>query len=253
MEDLNVIIICSTVIVITFFIYMIFNHKGGGHIEFDTKTGKLLLKTLNEDNNEDNKDKEDPKANDIKDKKVFNKNDSITELKIYKDFTLIINDATLKIFSDCIFFLVKNNITKKSQYEYNKYFAEKIKLFTNYYDESLKNSVNKYLRQINIKYVLGIYNHISKTEFKNFYINVYNNHLELDKKNKENLEYLITKEGTEQVKLALLQASIINNYNEIIYNDTRLLREALDNFNNILLNLFYDRLKSIIEIEEEEK
>lgn len=228
---------------------MIFKHKRGGHIEFDTKTGKLLLKTLNEDN----KDKEEPKDDDIKDKKVFNKNDFITELKIYKDFTYIINNATLKIFSDCILFLVKNNITKKSQYEYNKYSAEKIKLFTNYYDESFKNSVNKYLRQINIKDILGIYNHISKTEFKNFYSNVYNNHLELDKKNKENLEYLITKEETEQVKLALLQASIINNYNEIIHSDTQLLHEALNNFNNILLNMFYDKLKSIIEIEGEAK
>lgn len=230
---------------------MIFKHKRGGHIEFDTKTGKLLLKTLNEDNKD--KDKEEPKVNDIKDKKVFNKNDFITELKIYKDFTYIINNATLKIFSDCILFLVKNNITKKSQFEYNQYTTEKIKLFTRYYDDSFKDSVNKYLRQINIKNILGMYNHISKTEFKNFYHNVYNNHLELDKKNKENLEYLITKEETEAVKLALLQASIINNCNEIIHSDTQLLHEALNNFNNILLNMFYDKLKSIIEIEREEK
>lgn len=230
---------------------MIFKHKRGGHIEFDTKTGKLLLKTLNEDNKD--KDKEEPKVNDIKDKKVFNKNDFITELKIYKDFTYIINNATLKIFSDCILFLVKNNITKKSQFEYNQYTTEKIKLFTRYYDDSFKDSVNKYLRQINIKNILGMYNHISKTEFKNFYHNVYNNHLELDKKNKENLEYLITKEETEAVKLALLQASIMNNCNEIIHSDTQLLHEALNNFNNILLNMFYDKLKSIIEIEGEEK
>lgn len=228
---------------------MLFKDKRGGHVEFDMKTGKVLLKTLKNDN----KGKEEPKADELKDKKVFTKNDFITELKIYKDFTYIINNATLKIFSDCILFLVKNNITKKSQYEYNKYSAEKIKLFTNYYDESFKNSVNKYLRQINIKDILGIYNHISKTEFKNFYSNVYNNHLELDKKNKENLEYLITKEETEQVKLALLQSNIINNYNEIIHSDTQLLHEALNNFNNILLNMFYDKLKSIIEIEGEAK
>lgn len=226
---------------------MIFKHKRGGHIEFDTKTGKLLLKTLNEDN----KDKEEPKDDDIKDKKVFNKNDFITELKIYKDFTYIINNATLKIFSDCILFLVKNNITKKSQYEYNHYATEKIKLFTQYYDDSFVNSVNKYLRRVNIKKILGIYNHISKSEFKNFYMNVYNNHLELEKKNKENLEYLIKKEETEAVKLALLQSSIINNCNEIIHIDTQLLHEALNNFNNILLNMFYDKLKSIIEGDEE--
>lgn len=228
---------------------MIFKHKRGGHIEFDTKTGKLLLKTLNEDN----KEKDEPNEAEIKNKKVFNKNDFITELKIYKDFIYIINNATLKIFSDCILFLVKNNITKKSQYEYNHYATEKIKLFTHYYDDSFKNSVNKYLRQIKIQDILGMYNHISKTEFKNFYHNVYDNHLELDKKNKENLEYLITKEETEKVKLALLQASIINNCNEIIHSDTQLLHEALNNFNNILLNMFYDKLKSIIEIEGEEK
>ena len=227
---------------------MLFKDKRGGHVEFDMKTGKVLLKTLKNDN--EAKDKDEPNEAEIENKKVFNKKDYITELKIYKDVTYIINNATLKIFSDCILFLVKNNITKKSQVEYNKYSAEKIKLFTHYYDESFKNSVNKYLKQINIKDVLGIYNHISKTEFKNFYSNVYNNHLELDKKNKENLESLITKEGTEQVKLALLQASIINNYNEIIHSDTQLLHEALNNFNNILLNMFYDKLKSIIEIEE---
>lgn len=228
---------------------MLFKDKRGGHVEFDMKTGKVLLKTLKNDN----KDKEEPKADELKDKKVFNKNDFITELKIYKDFTYIINNATLKIFSDCILFLVKNNITKKSQYEYNKYSVEKIKLFTHYYDESFKNSVNKYLRQINIKDILGLYNHISLTEFKNFYSSVYHNHLELDKKNKENLDFLIAKEETEQVKLALLQSNIINNYNEIIHSDTQLLHEALNNFNNILLNMFYDKLKSIIEIEGEKK
>lgn len=244
--DINIIVICITTIIITFFVYMIFKHKRGGHIEFDTKTGKLLLKTLNEDN----KDKEEPKADDIKDKKVFNKNDFITELKIYKDFTYIINNATLKIFSDCMLFLVKNNITKKSRFEYNQYATEKIKLFTYHYDNSFKECVNKYLRQIKIRDILGMYNHISKTEFKNFYHNVYNNHLELDKKNKENLEYLIKKEETEKVKLALLQASIINNCNEIIHSDMQLLHEVLNNFNNVLLNMFYDKLKSIIEIEE---
>ena len=61
------------------------------------------------------------------------------------------------------------------------------------------------------------------------------------------MEYLIKKEETEKVKLALLQASIINNCNEIIHGDTQLLHEALNNFNNILLNMFYDKLKSIIE------
>ena len=231
---------------------MIFKHKRGGHIEFDTKTGKLLLKTLNDNENKENRPEAVIEA-EIKDKKVFNKNDFITELKIYKDFTYITNNATLKIFSDCILFLVKNNITKKSQYEYNKYATEKIKLFTKYYDESFQNSVNKYLRQVKIQDILGIYNHISKTEFKNFYSNVYNNHLELDKKNKENLEYLITKEETEAVKLALLQSNIINNYNEIIHSDTQLLHEALNNFNNILLNMFYDKLKSIIEIKGDEE
>lgn len=252
MGDMNVIIVCSTLIIITFFVYMLFKNKRGGHIEFDTKTGKLLLKTLNENENKENKSEAVIEA-EVKEKKIFTKNDFITELKMYKDFAYIINSATLQVYSDCIFFIIKNNITKKSQYEYNQYTNEKIKLFTHYYNESFKNSVNKYLRHINIKDILGIYNHISKTEFKNFYSNVYNNHLELDKKNKENLEYLITKEETEAVKLALFQSNIINNYNEIIYNDTQSLHEALNNFNNILLNLLYDKLKSIIEIEGESK
>lgn len=246
--ELNLIVVCITLIIITFFVYMLFKDKRGGHVEFDMKTGKVLLKTLKNDN--DAKDKDEPNEAEVENKKVFNKKDYITELKIYKDFTYIINNATLKVFSDCILFLVKNNITKKSQYEYNKYTTEKIKLFTHYYDESFDNSVNKYLRQVKIKDILGLYNHISLTEFKNFYNSVYHNHLELDKKNKENLEFLIAKEETEAVKLALLQASILNNYNEIIHSDTQLLHEALNNFNNILLNMFYDKLKSIIEIEE---
>ena len=66
MKDINVIVICSTIIVVNFFIYMIFRHKRGGRIEFDMKTGKLLLKTLNEDN----KDKDEPNEADIKDKKM---------------------------------------------------------------------------------------------------------------------------------------------------------------------------------------
>ena len=54
------------------------------------------------------------------------------------------------------------------------------------------------------------------------------------------------KTETEELKLQLLQASILNSYNELIYSDTQLLRDALNNFNNILLGLFYDSLKDII-------
>ncbi len=151
------------------------------------------------------------------------------------------------MFSDCILFLVKNKITQKSQLEYNNYATEKVKLFTSYYDESFKNSVNPALRKLNIKTILGYYNNISLSEFRTFYSNVYNSHLELDKKNKENLEMIKQKTETEELKLQLLQASILNSYNELIYSDTQLLRDALNNFNNILLGLFYDSLKDIIE------
>ena len=99
---------------------------------------------------------------------------------------------------------------------------------------------------LDIKSILGYYNNISLSEFRTFYSNVYNNHLELDKKNKENLEMIKQKTETEELKLQLLQASILNSYNELIYSDTQLLRDALNNFNNILLGLFYDSLKNII-------
>ena len=225
---------------------MLFKDKSGGHIEYDTKTGKILLKRLTENNKDTQNNNAEHIENKAKELKQFKREDYITQLSIYKDFTFIINSATLKVFSDCILFLVKNKITQKSQLEYNSYATEKVKLFTNYYNESFKNSVNPALQKLNIKSILGFYNNISLSEFRTFYSNVYNNHLELDKKNKENLEMIKQKTETEELKLQLLQASILNSYNELIYSDTQLLRDALNNFNNILLGLFYDSLKDII-------
>ena len=244
--DITIITICITAIIITFFIYMLFKDKSGGHIEYDTKTGKILLKRLTENNKDTQNNNAEHIENKAKELKQFKREDYITQLSIYKDFTFIINSATLKVFSDCILFLVKNKITQKSQLEYNSYATEKVKLFTNYYNESFKNSVNPALQKLNIKSILGFYNNISLSEFRTFYSNVYNNHLELDKKNKENLEMIKQKTETEELKLQLLQASILNSYNELIYSDTQLLRDALNNFNNILLGLFYDSLKDII-------
>lgn len=244
--DITIITICITAIIITFFIYMLFKDKSGGHIEYDTKTGKILLKRLTENNKDTQNNNAEHIENKAKELKQFKREDYITQLSIYKDFTFIINSATLKVFSDCILFLVKNKITQKSQLEYNNYATEKVKLFTSYYNESFKNSVNPALRKLDIKSILGFYNNISLSEFRTFYSNVYNNHLELDKKNKENLEMIKQKMETEELKLQLLQASILNSYNELIYSDTQLLRDALNNFNNILLGLFYDSLKDII-------
>lgn len=225
---------------------MLFKDKSGGHIEYDTKTGKILLKRLTENNKNTQNNNAEHIENKAKELKQFKREDYITQLSVYKDFTFIINSATLKVFSDCILFLVKNKITQKSQLEYNSYATEKVKLFTSYYNESFKNSVNPALQKLDIKSILGFYNNISLSEFRTFYSNVYNNHLELDKKNKENLEMIKQKTETEELKLQLLQASILNSYNELIYSDTQLLRDALNNFNNILLGLFYDSLKNII-------
>ena len=247
--DYTIIGICITAIIITFFIYMIIKDKKGGHLELDTKLGKILLKTMNEHNHNNNNSNE-IKEEDIKDKKEFNKNDYITELKIYKEYTYTINSASLKVFSDCIIFLVKNNITKKSQIEYNNYAQEKIKIFTNYYNEAFANSPNQYLKKINIRKVLGYYSNLTLSEFKTFYSNVYNNHLELDRKNKENIEIIKEKSADEDLQLVLLKEAILNSYNEIIYSDTQLLQESLNNFNNVLLNLFYEKLEEIIVIEK---
>jgi hypothetical protein len=246
--DYTIIGICITAIIITFFIYMIIKDKKGGHLELDTKLGKLLLKTMNDQNANNNSNEIKEEA--INDKKEFNKNDYITELKIYKEYTYIINSASLKVFSDCIIFLVKNNITKKSQIEYNNYATEKIKLFTSYYNEAFANSPNQYLKKINIRKVLGYYSNLTLSEFKTFYSNVYNNHLELDRKNKENIEIIKEKSTDEDLQLVLLKEAILNSYNEIIYSDTQLLQESLNNFNNVLLNLFYEKLEEIIVIEK---
>lgn len=246
--EISVIVVCITVVIVTFFAYMLFKDKNAkGQIEFDSKTGKLLLKKLNENSVNENKEIKDE---DIKSKKEFNKNNFITELKIYKEYTYIINSASLKVFSDCILFLVKNNITKKSQIEYNNYAQEKIKLFTSYYNEAFANSPNQYLKKINIRKILGYYSNLTLSEFKTFYSNVYNNHLELDKKNKENTEIIKERSADEDLQLVLLKEAILNSYNEIIYSDTQLLQESLNSFNNVLLNLFYEKLEKIIVIEK---
>lgn len=239
--EISIIVICMTAIIITFFVYLLFKDKNArGKIEYDTKTGKLLMQKLSQ-----NVETANINANSemIEKYKNFKPNECVKKLEIYKDFSKIISDCTLIIYSDIISWIFKNGITSMSDNDYNNYVKEKIKYFRKTYNGGFESSENEFLKNLNLKNILGMYAIILTNDIKQFYNNIYDSHKDFIEEKQKSIKQIKEQADNDvELKLNMLTESVNNYYNQMMYSDSQLLKDCLENFNNVLLGTFHDKL-----------
>lgn len=170
--EINLIVICATLIIITFFIYMLFKDKTiGGSVVYDTKTGKLKLKKEGGKENT-------PATNNI------NTNISKDKLKTLKEFNVILIKGGTITVENIVLMIYRNNIKELSQTEYTKYVNDKINVIREYFNREFAKSSDELIRGTTYeKLVDNEYVYI-RTLIRTFFSGVYEAHKlgELDEK-----------------------------------------------------------------------
>lgn len=170
--EINLIVICATLIIITFFIYMLFKDKTiGGSVVYDTKTGKLKLKKEGGKENT-------PATNNI------NTNISKDKLKTLKEFNIILIKGGTITVENIVLMIYRNNIKELSQTEYTKYVNDKINVIREYFNREFAKSSDELIRGTTYeKLVENEYVYI-RTLIRTFFSGVYEAHKlgELDEK-----------------------------------------------------------------------
>lgn len=240
--EINIIVICMTLIIITFFIYMLFKDKNArGHIEYDTKTGKLLLKKLtNNVNSEVDIDKK------VEEYKKFKPDSRIETLNIYKEFLTIVNISTVKIYTDVLGWVFTNGISEFTDYQIAEYSRNKIIYIRNLYNKMFLESKNEFLKELNLKLILGSLSVLLQNEINLFYNTVYKNHRQYKEKKSSLIRNLTNVNESKAEKLLEFTETVNNYYNEMLSIDCNLLKESLENYNNVLIGTFHDKLLDFI-------
>ena len=170
--EINLIVICATLIIITFFIYMLFKDKTiGGSVVYDTKTGKLKLKKEGGKENT-------PATNNI------NTNISKDKLKTLKEFNVILIKGGTITVENIVLMIYRNNIKELRQTEYTKYVNDKINVIREYFNREFAKSSDELIRGTTYeKLVDNEYVYI-RTLIRTFFSGVYEAHKlgELDEK-----------------------------------------------------------------------
>lgn len=194
--ELNLIVICITLIIITFFVYMLFKDKrASGFVEYDTKTGKLLMKKINNENqkinnNVDKSESDEVLYKDFIDKKKqlkIEKNNItsiISSLDIYKEFCLILFKVNVLMIDDMVSFIIKNGILEQTEAEFNIIIKNKIKYYTELLNNGFSHSSNEWLKKMNVEILMGTYKKIVFFDTVGGLQSIYKSHkIFADKKN----------------------------------------------------------------------
>lgn len=212
--------------------------KAGGEISFDTKTGKLQLKKIL-NNEHKNKTIEEYKE-------IENSDSYIKEFKIYKEFTILINLAQNLIIKDLSIFLRHNNITDMDNTAYSQYIQNKITLIASIYNNQFQSSKNSFINTITVENLLGNLRAIIRQNIKDFFNNVYSTHKKL---NDKRIEYIrkIKEETNDSGKLlAELYSLMYKDLNECLDKDTQDLYILVNEIDSVLIGLFHDLIVEYI-------
>lgn len=213
--------------------------KAGGEISFDTKTGKLQLKKIL--NNNQNKEKSIEEY-----KEIENSDSYIKEFKIYKEFTILINLAQNLIIKDLSIFLRHNNITDMDMSAYSQYIQNKIALIASIYNNQFQSSKNSFINTLTVVNLLGNLRPIVRQNIKDFFNNVYNTHKNLNDKRIEYIKRIKEKTDDSGQLLAELYSLMYKDLNECLDRDTQDLYLLVNEIDSVLIGLFHDLIVEYI-------
>lgn len=254
MIDYNLLIVCSTIVVIGVLLLLIVLKSKSFEMRGDLQKKQLSLKTSEtvrfDDVSTINIPKKINHLNSYNQEgivnyyKSFAPSSEIARLEVYQEFTRIISERNLYILSEIVLFLSKNNITSLKENEYNRYIEEKILYFCSIYDNAFSQSSNSFIRSLQIKVMLGVYYYIFADSLRNFYKTVLAEHknAELDR-NAYFRELIELKNNNHNVSLKEIIYTLYKMFYDNTYSDGKLLIKVMIEYNNLLLGIFHDKLK----------
>lgn len=258
--EINVIVICITLIIITFFVYMLFkDKKASGSIEYDTKTGKLLMKKIANDNQRFNNDAEiiEPsealqKQYEGKKEQIKNEKNCVDEvlsgLDLYKEFSLILHKVNLLMIEDMATFIIKNGILQQTDIQYNIYIKNKIKYYTELLNNGFSQSKNEYLKNMNTEILMGTYKKVIFFDAVQGLGNIYENHKAFADKKDVFLKNVNVIDANEFIKKIMERLSEYEKgLVDLIHSDLAVSLLVIQDFTDTLHGLFIQYIKDFFQ------
>lgn len=162
--DYNLLVKCITLLLIVGAIILVIFKSKWGELKLKTKFGDVEM----------NKNGEGEVA--FKKTERCQEHEGNTKYQVAIEFRRIIGRISLTIVEDALSFIIKNELHNKTTKEMDKYIANKIELFTKYYNEAFSNS--KILKGHTIENILGYREITVKHTIRDYYLKIYNNHKE---------------------------------------------------------------------------
>ena len=183
---------------------------------------------------------------DNKDENKFKYDDKITSLTVYKEYSSIISQSTLKVQSQIISYIAHNyiahnHILNKNKAEFEKYVKEKRIEIIDIYNTSLSKSDIISIKKLALENICNFYYMIILDKLKDIYKSIYNNHkVQYDKRNAflKNLKNIPASD-----RLKSYDVFINNNFTETTIKDSEIVLENLEYLQKFLLGIFHDNLK----------
>ncbi len=178
---------------------------------------------------------------DNKDENKFKYDDKITSLTVYKEYSSIISQSTLKVQSQIISYIAHNHILNKNKAEFEKYVKEKRIEIIDIYNTSLSKSDIVSIKKLALENICNFYYMIILDKVKDIYKSIYNNHKAQYEKRKDFLKNLKNIPAADRLKS--YDVFIYNNFTETTIKDSEIVLENLEYLQKFLLGIFHDNLK----------
>lgn len=258
--EVNVIVVCITLIIITFFAYMLFkDKKTSGSIEYDTKTGKLLMKKINNDaqkinNNVDKSESDEVLYKDFIDKREQLKAEKnnvtpiLAALDIYKEFCLILHKVDVVMIDDMTSFIIKNGILEQTEAEFNIVIKNKVKYYIEQLNNGFSHSSSECLKKMNVEILMGVYKKVVFFDAVRGLQSIFENHrIFADKKNAflKDLNISNTNDFVKKIMERLLEYE--EGLVDLLHLDLSVSLMVIQDFSDTLHGLFIEYIKEFFQ------
>ncbi|OEJ13847.1 hypothetical protein BFL38_03635 [Brachyspira hampsonii] len=176
-----------------------------------------------------------------KEENKFKYDEKITSLTVYKEYSSIISQSTLKVQSQIISYIVHNHILDKDKAELREYIKAKRIEIINIYNDALSKSSIMSINKLGLENICNFYYMIILDKIEDIYKSIYNNHQAQYDKRKAFMKNLKNIPSADRLKS--YDVFINNNFTETTIKDSEIVLENLEYLQKFLLGIFHDNLK----------
>lgn len=171
----------------------------------------------------------------------INYNDYITKLEIYKEYSQIVMQSTIEVFTTIISYIAANHILNKNSIEYENYIIDRRIYLISIYNDNLKQADNPAISSLTINKICGFYEANLYSIIRDFYLGIYTNHSKQADKRHTFVKNLSNLEPKDRLRSFEVFAS--NNFTETTIKDAEIVKKSLQYIQSFLLGIFHDRIK----------